>query len=136
GFSQLVDSKIPGRGGVNPGKKNGAFAPAWSVCLQGTLARFAVAAAMCLLQAFMGARGATAAVASDAQIAPQVFQRARSALGSFANLAVGYRLADTDIHERAPRMREGCNANSSHLIQMRMTVNRIGGFQQKNFRGR
>ena len=62
------------------------------------LAGFALAT-ICFVQAFAGTRGAAAAVAGDAEFAAQIFQGARAAFSRLANLAVGYRLADTDVHD-------------------------------------
>jgi len=54
---------------------------------------------MYFAQAIMCAGRATAAIAGDAEVAAQVFQRAGSALGGFANLPIGDSFADADVHE-------------------------------------
>ncbi len=53
---------------------------------------------VCRAQAVAGTGRATSAFAGDAEFPAQVPQRAGAAHRSFANLAVGYCPADTDIH--------------------------------------
>ena len=55
-----------------------------------------------LVQALTGAGCAVSAVAGDAEVAAQVFQRAGAAFGGFANLAIGDGLADTNVHRQPP----------------------------------
>jgi hypothetical protein len=50
-------------------------------------------------QAFACATGAPPAVAADAELVAQVFQRAGAAGGGFADLTVGYSLANANVHQ-------------------------------------
>jgi hypothetical protein len=52
-----------------------------------------------LRQAFASATVAPPAVAADAKLAAQVFQRAGTAGGGFADVTVGYSLANTNVHD-------------------------------------
>ena len=74
-----------------------------------------------LAAATSGAGGATAAVARHAEVAAQILERAGTALGGLADLAVGDGLADTDIHPGSPEIH--VNANNSYLTLMRTIVN-------------